>query len=360
MDDQQADITAISGEIYGIKLNGMDVDFSKIDGIDIHSVVKVGTLEKSETVLLAFNETAGDGPVVQHRFYLSGDEFGTSGQIVTNAEFETLVDDLRNDPSVYLEYPSKIDLGNSTGVSATSVTTVSGDSNLGFGTGHAIGALHSLLDRGVLTEVTETGAETIAAANGKFYKVNWSNYADSYEQFKTQQLGLMTLGLLANSEVQLAVRDEFRDGFGDDVYRGSSDFYGFNTYGISSNSWETSDTVRFASSAENFEISVGKLNASGMLTGLSSTHPLYGKVVGTANETYTKVEDLSSSSSAGFGANYLFDIEMVRFSNLDTWIGSALRFEDQNDRPDRIRLESYSSEPEFFDAQTSDVSIIWL
>jgi Ca2+-binding RTX toxin-like protein len=355
VDDQQADITAISGEIYGIKLNGMDVDFSKIDGIDIHSVVKVGTLEKSETVLLAFNETAGDGPVVQHRFYLSGDEFGTSGQIVTNAEFETLVDDLRNDPSVYLEYPSKIDLGNSTGVSATSVTTVSGDSNLGFGTGHAIGALHSLISRDVLTEVATTGAETITAANGSIYQVNWSGYADSYELFLKDQLGLMTVGLLNNAEVQIAVRDEFNDGFGDDVYRGSSDFYGFDTYAISSDSWQT-DTVGFVSSAENFEISVGKLNASGMITGLGSTHPLYGKVVGTANETYTKVEDLSSSDAAGFGTNYLFDIEMARFSNVTTWIGSALRFEDQNDRPDRIRLESYSSEPEFFDAQTDDVA----
>ena len=93
-----------------------------------------------------------------------------------------------------------------------------------------------------------------------------------------------------------------------------------------------------------------------MITGLGSTHPLYGKVVGTANETYTKVEDLSSSDAAGFGTNYLFDIEMARFSNVTTWIGSALRFEDQNDRPDRIRLESYSSEPEFFDAQTDDVA----
>ena len=355
--DQQPDISAISGELYGIRLNGVDIDFSKISGIDIHSVVKVETLEKSETVLLAIDEIQDDGSSVFHRFYVSGEKFGTNSQLVTNEEFETLVDELRNDSDVYVAYPSKIELGNAEEVSKTNVTNISGDSNLGFGTGHALAALHSLLDRGVLTEVTETGAETITAANGKFYKVNWSDYATSYDEFKTQQIGLMTVGLLNNAEVQIAVRDEFSDGFGDDVYRGSSDFYGFSSDAISSDSWATSDTIRFAASAENFEISVGKLNASGMITGLSSAHPFYGKVVGTANETYTKVEDLSSSDAAGFGTNYLFDIEMARFANITTWLGSALRFEDQSDRPDRIRLESYNSEPEFFDAQTNAVTL---
>ena len=358
LDDRQADISAISGEIYGIRLNGVDIDFAKIAGIDIHSVIKTGTLQKSETVLLALNENKSDGSVVGHRFYVNGDEFGTNGQLVTNEDFEALVYDLRNDPNVYLDFPSKIELGTAEKVTDTSVTTVFGDSNLGFGTGHALGALHSLIDRGVLTEVDASGVETITAANGKIYKVNWSDYADSYELFLQDQLGLMTAGLLNNAEVQIAVRDEFSDGFGDDVYRGSSDFYGFNTYAITSDSWQTSDTVRFASSAENFQISTGKLNSNGMLTGLASTHPLYGKVVGTANETYTKVEDLSSSNAAGFGTNYLFDIEMLRFSNnVTTWIGSALRFEDESDRPDRIRLESYSAEPEFLDAQTNAVTL---
>jgi len=357
LDDQQPDITAISGELYGIRLNGVDVDFSRISGIDIHTVAKEEKFERSETVLLAINEVKDDGSSVWHRLYVSGEKFGTDDALVTKTQFEDLVDDLRNDPTVYLAFPSKIELDTLDEEAKTTVTDVSGDSNLGFGTGHALAALHSLLDRGVLTEVTETGAETITAANGKFYKVNWSDYATSYDEFKTQQIGLMTFGLLNDEEVQIAVRDEFTDGFGDDVYRGSSDFYGFSNDAISSDSWATSDTVHFASSAENFEISVGKLNASGNITGLSAAHPLYGKVVGTANETYTKVEDLSSSDAAGFGTNYLFDIEMARFANITTWIGSALRFEDQSDRPDRIRLESYSSEPEFLDAQTNAVTL---
>jgi hypothetical protein len=144
LDDQQPDITAISGELYGIRLNGVDVDFSRISGIDIHSVAKEEKFERSETVLLAINENKDDGSSVWHRFYVSGEKFGTDDALVTKTQFEDLVDDLRNDPTVYLAFPSKIELDTLDEEAKTTVTDVSGDSNLGFGTGHALGALHSL------------------------------------------------------------------------------------------------------------------------------------------------------------------------------------------------------------------------
>ena len=220
----------------------------------------------------------------------------------------------------------------------------------GTGTGHASAMLASLLDREILEETDTVGDETIAAVTGQNYKVNWTA---GIEAFKASTLGKFTLSLLADQEVRIAVRDEFEDGFGDDVYRGGSDFYGFDNDIISDDNWATSDTVRIASDSENFDISIGYLNDVGKITGLSSSHPLYGKVVGSASESFVKVTDLSTTDASGFGTNYLFDVEMVRFSDTTKWIGSTLRYSDQDEKPNQIRLDSYSSAPELFDAQTN-------
>ena len=112
--------------------------------------------------------------------------------------------------------------------------------------------------------------------------------------------------------------------------------------------------VHFGSNSENFDISIGYLNKDGKISGLSAVHPLYGVEIGSPKEAYVKVADLSTTSSSGFGANYLFDVEMLRFSDTTKWIGSALRYDAQDDRHDQIRLDSYSLAPEFFDAQTNE------
>ena len=44
----------------------------------------------------------------------------------------------------------------------------------------------------------------------------------------------------------LLIRDEFEDSYGDDVYRGGSDFYGFANDLVSDDNWATSDTVHLA------------------------------------------------------------------------------------------------------------------
>ena len=80
-------------------------------------------------------------------------------------------------------------------------------------------------------------------------------------------------------------------------------------------------------------------------------------MVGSSKEAYTKVTDLSTTDALGFGTNYLFGIELVRFSDTTKWVGSALRYSTQNDRPDQIRLDSYSAVPELFDAQTNATAL---
>jgi Ca2+-binding RTX toxin-like protein len=357
----QADIYAREGQIYGVTLNGVDIDLADIAGFHISFSSKLDGLERKETTILGIEEIRDDKSTLSHRLYLDGQPFG-SGQLVTNEEFEAVVADLSDltKSGATLSYPGRFDLSGSSIITSSIVMSVAGDSNLGFGTGFGLSGLNKLLDEGYLTVTDIVSSDAIAAADGNLYKVNLSKFnSSSFAKFQETAIGKELVAFLNNEKIIIPVRDEFEDSYGDDVYRGAGQYFGGSgdneAYAVPDNTWETADTVRVSGNSINFDISVGYLNAAGKIKGLKSSHDLYGKVVGLPDEAYVSLTDRLTDNSSGFGTNYLFDIEMIRFSDKTQWIGSGLRFEERSDSVDRVEAESYALVPELFDAQTNPV-----